>query len=343
MRWTGVLARAASAAGLALVVCLGVGAQAARAQFEIEEPEVEKGEIEIEYHGAYFKGLPRRPVRVEEDRDDEDAADDDDAADAGDDDDDEELVLVPFEPASTFRDAQGELENEVIRQGHEIEILGGITDWLLLGVSAEFEKERNEDGSFQSLELSEIGGGARIEIIPLDDERGGLGAALQVSYETSVLTRENGNRFRVGPLLKVAKGPFSATANLFLAKLTDLREVEIEDDEITTERTPDHWDFDYAWQVKRKKGRLGFGVEGFGTMQDVSGDVPGKSNPEKHRLGPTLYWTFEQPRPFASAGDDDGDGDDDEGARMEMTFGVLFGLNNETSDVALKWDFELEF
>ena len=313
----GKLCRAAAAAAAALALVVSLSAGPASAQFEVEEPEVEKGEIEIEYHGATFSGRPSV------------AAQDDD-----DDDDDEGPAM---------------LENEVLRQGHEVEITGGVTDWWAFGVGAEFEEERGEDGSFGSLNLSEIEISNRIEIVPMDDDAdSGFGAGLFLGYGTTVGKGEEEDTVKVGALLSGKRGKVSATGNLFLVNVFDIRETEIEDGEVEVERTPDHWDFEYAWQLKvQKTERLAFGVEGFGEVPDISGDVAGPT-PEKHRIGPVLYLTFQKQR-FSPGDDDDANGngeadeDDDEGPTLNMAFGVLFGLNDDTSDVALKWDVELEF
>ena len=198
---------AAAAAALALVVSLSAGP--ASAQFEVEEPEVEKGEIEIEYHGATFSGRPSV------------AAQDDD-----DDDDDDEGPAM--------------LENEVLRQGHEVEITGGVTDWWAFGVGAEFEEERGEDGSFGSLNLSEIEISNRIEIVPMDDDAdSGFGAGLFLGYGTTVGKGEEEDTVKVGALLSGKRGKVSATGNLFLVNVFDIRETEIEDGEVEVERTPD--------------------------------------------------------------------------------------------------------
>lgn len=305
------LKAAAGVAALALAIHLGAGP--ALAQFEIEEPEVEQGEIEIEYRGATFSGRPSRP------------------AIAADDDDDDEYMG----PAM--------LENEVLRQGHEIEITGGVTDWWALGVGAEFEEERGEDGTFGDLNLSEIEIENRVEIIPMDDD-GGIGAAFFLGYETAISQGEDEDRVALGALVSAEKGRVSATGNLFLVDVFDIRETEIEDGETKITHTPDHWDFEYAWQLKlQKTSKLAIGVEGYGEVPDISDDVAGR-NFEKHRVGPVLYLTWKKPALSPMDADADGDADEEEeGSTLNMAFGVLFGLNNNTSDIALKWDFEFEF
>jgi hypothetical protein len=45
----------------------------------------------------------------------------------------------------------------------------------------------------------------------------------------------------------------------------------------------------------------------------------------------------------ARAGGHDNGDDHDEGTSVTAGFGVLFGLNDDTSDVALKWSLEVGF
>lgn len=287
-------------------------AQPAQAQFSFEEPEVELGEVEVEYHGAHFSGLPRF---VPKDGDDDDG------------------------PPT--------LENEVVRQGHEAEISFGATEWLAVGVGAEFEEERGENGRFGSLDLTEVEVFGRAEIVPIEGD--GFGASFFVGYESTVADGEDGEQFVFGPILKAARGPVSATANLVAARSFDNAEVEIEDGEIEIERTPDHWNFKYAGQVLVEVNeRIDLAVEAYGDVTDIGGDVAG-DDPDKHRIGPVVYLNLELGRDNSSGVDDDdlaengNGGDEDESPELRLGFGVLFGLNNNTADVAVKWSAALEF
>ena len=73
---TSALARVAALTGFAIGGMAFVGAKPALAEFEIQEPSVEKGEVETEYRGAVHFGIKKG----------ED--DDNGAAENGDDDDD---------------------------------------------------------------------------------------------------------------------------------------------------------------------------------------------------------------------------------------------------------------
>ena len=270
----------------------------ALAQFEVQQPEIHKGEVEIEYHGAYLSGRPAPPT-------------------------------------------------EVKRHGHEAEIWFGITDWWAIGAAVEAEEERGEDGRFGDFELSEGELQNKFEILPLEGD--GFGASILVVYGRSLGTGvpgESEKELRFGPILKAAKGPVSVTANLFPVHVFDVEEKEFEDGALEIEDIPDHWNFSYAWQVKyQKSDRLALGVEGFGEFEDIGGDLPG-DDLERHRVGPVLYLSWEKGGHSLSLKDSHGDedhGHEDGGVAFEMAFGVLFGLNEDTSDVALKWDFEIEF
>lgn len=271
------------------------------AEFEVEEPEVEKGKVEIEVHGDAHSGLP------------------------------------------SLISSDGGIENEVVRHADEVEFGLGLTDFFSIALQVEFEKEREEDGSFTNFNFSEIGFESKIVIIPVPKK--GFGTSLFLEYEQTIASGEEAKTFGVGPIVKYANGPFSATGNMIFNRAFDISETEIEIDdgdvEVEVNKTPDHWNFAYAWQVKYQVSKMvGVGAEGFGDILDISGDVSsptGIDHPDTHRIGPMLYLNF---------GDDEaekGEGEGEEGMEISTTLGVLFGLNNQTSDIAVKWDVEFEF
>jgi len=298
--------------GSALCGLLIICTPAAAVELEIEEPEVEKGEIEFEYRGGWFTGRPAPGPMTDDD--------DDDAPRAG------------------------EIENEVVRQQHEVEVEIGLTEWLQFQAGAEFEQERNDEGtSFNSLKLSEIEFAALLEILPV--ERRGLGATLYLGLEETVAEGEEGTALIIGPLVKAVSGPLSATGNFYFARVLDEVEKEIEDGEAVRKVTPDYWTFAYATQVRYMAGGwFGFGVEAFGEVPDVGGNVANTMlgrDPRQHLIGPTLYLTLGE--------DGEGDGGNEtglgepEGPSLQATLGLLFGLTDDTSDLTLKWDAEIEF
>jgi hypothetical protein len=102
------LSAAIAAAGLMLVA----GTKSVLAEFEIQEAEVEKGEIEIEYRGAYHWGIPRAAEGVEE-----------------------------------FG-----LEVNDTRQSHDIELQMGINEWLMISVVGVFEQPLGGDLQARAVE-----------------------------------------------------------------------------------------------------------------------------------------------------------------------------------------------
>jgi len=234
---------------------------------------------------------------------------------------------------------------EAARQGHEFQAVYGLSDWLEIKGIAELEQERAEDGSFNSLKLSEVEGQGIVELIPLKGD--GFGVSFLAGYGESVVSGEDGSGIRFGPILKVAKGPLSMTLNPFPVYEFNIKETEIEfedgEAEVEIEHTPDHWNFNYALQLKHQTGEhWAVGVEGFGGFEDIAGDVA-DSEADKHRFGPVVYLGIGD---HGHGAGDHGDGHDPAAPglpAMEFAFGVLFGLNDDTSDLALKWDAEIEF
>ena len=90
------------------------GTKPVLAEFEIQEAEIEKGEIEIEYRGAYHWGIPKSTEGAEE------------------------FVA-------------GEVNNTV--QSHELEVQMGITNWWMISAVAGFDQPLGEDLQASSVEV----------------------------------------------------------------------------------------------------------------------------------------------------------------------------------------------
>lgn len=90
------------------------GTKPVLAEYEIQEAEIEKGEIEIEYRGAYHWGIPKSAEGAEE------------------------FVA-------------GEVNNTV--QSHELELQMGITNWWMISVVAGFDQPLGEDLQASSVEV----------------------------------------------------------------------------------------------------------------------------------------------------------------------------------------------
>jgi hypothetical protein len=328
-----------TATGCAVLACAMLAGGPASAQFnefEIKEPKVEAGEVEIEYLGDYSFGQPRRRFAAEE---------------------------------------PGEFEfdgNEFARQRHVLGLGYGLTNWLGLEVSVEFEEERFEDAesiaqarSFDDLKATEVQVEGTVVLVPA--RKGGVGVAFLFEHNIAI-DRDEGDQLFLGTALQYAVGPWSATANLYGVRHFFGKE-ELDDRVIHDER----WDFQYAAQVKYQvNDALALAVEGFGVVERV-GDSGTKGDErvlfgdfDRHLLGPALYysWGGGDDRASRKAGkrlhvrsadangrnDKNGDDDDDdeknggsEGPEYTLGTGVLFGLNDNTSDVVLKWALSVEF
>jgi hypothetical protein len=317
---------------------VGGTASAQLNQLEIRQPKVEAGEVELEYLGEYYFGQPRRRF-VEED------------------------------PGAFEFD-----DNEFNRQRHTIGLSYGLTKWLSLQVSVEAEQERFDDAEtpakargFDELMVTEVELESTIVLIPTPRE-GGFGLAALVEYNIP-FNRDETDQLFLGSALQYAWGAWTATANLYAVRHFFGRE-ELDGIPISDER----WDFQYAAQLKyRVNERLALALEGYGVVERL-GDSGTRSEErellgdfDRHLLGPVVYysWGGDDGRPARKAGkgfrvrtaeangkngDANGKNDDDddknggsEGPSYTLGAGVLFGLNDNTSDVALKWSLEVEF
>jgi hypothetical protein len=307
-------------------------------QLEIRQPKVEAGEVELEYLGEYHFGQPRRRF-IEED------------------------------PGAFEFDG-----NEFNRQRHTIGLSYGLTRWLSLQVAVEAEQERFEDAEtaakargFDELMVTEVELESTIVLIPTPKE-GGFGLAALVEYNLP-FNRDETDQLFLGSALQYAWGQWTATANLYAVRHFGGRE-ELDGIPISDER----WDFQYAAQLKyRVNDSLALALEGYGVVERL-GDSGTRSEErelfgdfDRHLLGPVVYysWGGDDGRPARKArkglrvrsadangrnGDANGKNDDDddknggsEGPSYTLGAGVLFGLNDNTSNVALKWSLEVEF
>ena len=240
---------------------------------EIEDPEVEKGEVEFEYRGGWFSGLPSPPPMADADRD-------------GDNEDDDVAVAGP---------GVGGIENEILRQVHEIEIEIGLTDWLQFQAGVEYEQERNEEGAgFNSLKLSEVEYAALVELVPVPSQ--GFGATLFLGYEESLVEGEDATAYVIGPLVKAQSGPLSATGNFYFDRVVDIVETEFEDGMTVRTVTPDHWTFSYGGQLRHMAGGwFGIGAEAFGEVSDIGARLRAPwpaASPRYTALGRRSIWLW---------------------------------------------------
>jgi hypothetical protein len=171
----------------------------------------------------------------------------------------------------------------------------------------------------------------------------------------------------LGTALQYAWGPWSATANLYAVKLFGGRE-ELDDRFIKDEP----WDFQYASQIKYQASeKLALALESYGVVERL-GNSGTKSEErelfgdfDRFLLGPVFNYSWggdndrhngKQKKGMRMRGADangrngngDKNGDDDKNGDNDrpsytMGAGVLFGLNDNTADIVLKWNLGVEF
>jgi hypothetical protein len=107
------LASTVAVTAMAAAVLSLTGAKPVLAEFEIQEADIEKGEIEIQYFGAVHSGLP--------------------------------------DTGGAIGDA--EEEEAPLRQSHELQFQMGITDWWLLSVTSGFDQPDADNLKMTSVEL----------------------------------------------------------------------------------------------------------------------------------------------------------------------------------------------
>jgi hypothetical protein len=314
-----------------LVFASAVPVGTARAQInrlEIKMPQVEAGEVELEYLGDYHFGQPRRRFV--------------DAA-AG---------------ASVVDD------NDFNRHRHTLGLGYGFARWLGLQVAVEAEQARIEDAetldranAFADPKITEIEVEGTIVLVPAGKD--GFGLAALIEHNIALDRREPDQLF-LGAALQHVRGAWSATANIYAVRHFGGRE-ERDGASISDER----WDLQYAAQIKyRVSETLALALEGYGVVERL-GTSGTKSDArvrfgdfDRHLAGPVLYYSWnaddravrkmkQAVRAHGGAGTgkaaiDDEDGDND-GLRYTLGAGLLFGLNANTADVALKWILTVEF
>jgi hypothetical protein len=238
------------------VLLTALASAPASAQFYVRSPEVDKGEAEIEEHGAAYSG----PV-----------------------------------------------EDERLRQTHEIEGKYGITERFEGILEGELEQPIGENLEGKAIEL-----GGQYEFIERYGD--GLGFAFRTLYEFA-LQEDLPDEILFGPLARFVRGHDSVTINtFFVGQVGD--HVEIDGLELKVN-----------WQLKRELNeKWGLGVEGFSEIEDLA--HTGSFDEQQHRLGPVAYYEF----PHAEGRPE-----------WKAAGGVLFGLSDATSDFTYKFDLEVEF
>jgi len=157
------------------------GTKPVLAEFEIQEAEVDGGEIEIEYRGAYHWGIPK--------------AEEGEAAEEGD-----ELDF-------------GEVNDT--RQSHEIEFQMGITDWWMISLTSGFDQAVGENLQATAVEIE-----TQLGIVRREGNGLGLAFQMGYEQAINHGAQDDGeaNEFAFGPIVELASGPFLLTLNPLFGK-----------------------------------------------------------------------------------------------------------------------------
>lgn len=260
--------------GTALVIILMLGT--ARAQFEVQSPLVEEGELELEGKGSFLWGY-------------EDSEED---ADADDEDEEEEAE-------------EEEEEEEDQRQGHEVSIGYGVTDFWRTEVGVEIEQNIADPVEVKSVAFENI-----FQILPEDSFFANLG--FFAAYEGPI-DDDASHSFEFGPIIQIPLGPVVTTLNPFFEKqFGKNREKGVA--------------FEYGVQtLVTVTEDIALGVEAFGEIENFAGERP-KTSDQEHRIGPVAVFGID----LGSLGE------------LGIETGLFFGLTEGTSDYAAKINLEWE-
>ncbi len=185
------LALSATASALAVAGLMFGTAKPALAEFEIQESQVEKGEVELEYRGAVHWGFPRAEQEEAEEGEDEEAGE----------------------------VAEEEEEGEFLRQSHDFEFAYGITERWLFSTTLGTDEPLDGDYDVSSVEVE-----LQYEII--QREGNGLGLAFTGGYGFATRSGE-ADEIEFGPIVELASGNLLLTFNpFFSSQVGDNRETD---------------------------------------------------------------------------------------------------------------------
>ena len=181
------LALTTAVSALAAAGLITTTTKSALAEFEIQESQVEKGEVELEYRGAVHWGLPRAE-REEAGEGEEGGA------------------------------LEEEEEGEFLRQSHDIELQWSVTDrWMFSTALSADEHDKDFDVSSVEAEL-------QYELI--EREENGLGLAFLGAYGFATRSGE-ADEIEFGPIVELASGKALLTTNTFFtSQVGDNRETD---------------------------------------------------------------------------------------------------------------------
>ncbi|MEO1207706.1 MAG: hypothetical protein AAFV45_15370 [Pseudomonadota bacterium] len=291
-------------------------------QFELKDLEAEPGRIEFQSQNAHAFGQPSRQT----------ARDDDDG----------DLLFD---------------DNSVAKQRHALELETALSRFFRVRIGIEFEKERIDEplflsqaDDFAALRLEEVALEGVVILVPVP-EKGGVGVGFLAEFEAPVFG-DDLKTIIFGPIMEFRAGPLRYISNITFVHFFGAGE--------DGEPPDNKWDLAYAQQLSYAlNDTWTLALEAYGTFDRLGNSGrPGEERAafgdfDQHRIGPIVYYEFGLPGRLAPSGaEHDGDAtdaslsgldDDDEGTVVSIGTGVLFGLNDNTSDATLKWSVEVEF
>lgn len=188
------LALSAAVSALATAGLILGTTKPALAEFEIQETQVEKGEVELEYRGAVHWGFPK--------------AESEEAEEAEEGEGEEEGALE-----------EEEEEGEFLRQSHDFEFQWGITDRFMFSTTLGTDEPLDEDLDVSGVEIE-----LQYELI--QREGNGLGLAIIGAYGFATRSGE-ADEIEFAPFVELASGNFLLTLNpIFVAQVGDNRETD---------------------------------------------------------------------------------------------------------------------
>ena len=191
------------------------------------------------------------------------------------------------------------------RSAHEQIVHYGLRDWWRLTAAVEWDNPIGGDIQATHAAVESI-----FVLRPMTD--GSLGLGLFAALEGS-LHRSSTNAFVIGPIVAARWGRLTTTINPFF-------------EETFGRNREEGIALTYGLQTKYEVGGgFSIGAEGYGLVENL-GDTPRLAD-QQHRVGPVLFQEVSLR----------------EGAKMEPSFGILFGLTPATPDVTFRLNVDFHF
>jgi hypothetical protein len=182
------LALTAAVSALAALGLTIITTKVALAEFEIQESQVEKGEVEVEYRGAVHWGFPKAEKEEAEEGEEEGALEEQE-------------------------------EGEFLQQSHDLEFQWSFTNRWMISTALSADEPLDEDFDMSSVEIE-----LQYEVI--ERKGNGLGLAFIGAYGFATRGGE-ADEIEFAPFFELASGKFLFTGNpIFTAQVGDNRETD---------------------------------------------------------------------------------------------------------------------